>query len=133
MDDGRRATDSGYQLTVNSSQLTVHSSQLAEIVDQLPDHLGWGSATLTAVLRARARRLRDRGSKRVDDNRAQTIALQTPAVRQEPASEPTQISGSDTIMLAPSLGLAILRSKRAAAARVWLLLQASSQRSDKQS
>lgn len=128
--NSQQPTDNNQSSTVVGEYLSL--AELAEVVDRLPDHLGWGSATQTAVLRAYARRMRSqdmRAQERVQDeeNRgtgSNGIFTPQPApIGDEPAPEAPEVTDSGTVSLAPSLGLAILRHKQAPAARLWLLLR----------
>ena len=86
----------------------------------LPDHLGWGSAAQTAVLRAAAlRRAAQRG--RTPEPARRSVLPWPP--EGPPAREVAPPSKTGTIPLAPSLGLAVLRHKEAAVFRLWLLLR----------
>lgn len=83
---------------------------LGKVLPQLPAHLGWGSAALTAVYRART----------------------TPPVEHQPilpvvAVPPTTThtkSLQPVISLHPTLALALLKKNHVAAGRVWLILRA---------
>lgn len=130
------------QLTVNSQQPTANNLQatanfegrrtaglagLATVVTSLPDHLGWGSAAQTAVLRAAAKR---RNKRHPTEKKSDISWLEglRPAIEPAPliplTGKEAQFSADATISLAPSLGLAILRKKQAACSRLWLLLRA---------
>jgi hypothetical protein len=97
------------------------------MVAGLPEHLGWGSAAQTVVLRAAAKR---RNKSHQTDKKIDLTWLEglRPAIESAPPTQPiskkAQFSANATISLAPSLGLAILRKKQAACSRLWLLLRA---------
>ncbi|MFL7838204.1 MAG: hypothetical protein ACK2T4_07165 [Candidatus Promineifilaceae bacterium] len=131
----------GDQLSVISNQSSVHRSlvtghgspvtghrsldtdQLVKIVAGLPDHLGWGSAAQTAVLRAAARRHLEQPQKDNGEALSFVKPRRTCNSKTDFQEEP-QFSADGSISIAPSLGLAILRHKQAAPARLWLLLRA---------
>jgi hypothetical protein len=106
-----------------SKQLNVNSKQLAKMAADLPDHLGWGSAAQTAVLRASAKRHLDQ-PQTIDGSNRSPDQLPPPEEPRITPHEKQEFSASDTVSLAPSLGLAILRKKQAAPARLWLILRA---------
>lgn len=93
-------------------------STLGECVGQLPLHLGWESARVTAVLRQEqksdacdvGREIRHR------DNRTPAITHHASRIT-PPQERPT------TIKVYPSVAQGILREGHAAAGRVWLLLR----------
>ncbi len=81
------------------------------LVDALPEHLGWGSQQLTAVLRRRSL--------------AKKKAAGSPAL---PANQPQLPAGDrpslpSGVKLYPDIGLGMLRNEMAAAGRIWLLLR----------
>jgi hypothetical protein len=108
--------------TEQPSEISHHSwVQLAALVAGLPQHLGWGSAAQTAMLRAAAGRHID------TQQQASCAHSHWWAQLQESESSPEaapRLSADGTVSLAPSLGLAILRQKQAPTARLWLLLRA---------
>jgi hypothetical protein len=100
------------------------SEQLVAMVSGLPEHLGWGSAAQTAVLRAAAERYKNPAPKndreRLSPEKLWPAANYGGVTKEE---QPFDLTG--TVSIAPSLGLAILRHKKAASARLWLLLRAA--------
>jgi len=87
-------------------------------LENLPDHLGWESAPLTATLRQenwRPCQVEERESAR---SRSWVPAMTKPTTRE--IHEPVV---RRHIKLYPEIGLAILRQELAAPARIWLLLQ----------
>jgi hypothetical protein len=79
-------------------------------VAQLPLHLGWGSAAVTAVLRKK-----EALSGSVASDQWPVSAPQTP----QPTSQAPQPT---TVKLYPDVALGMLRRELAAAGRIWLLL-----------
>ena len=77
---------------------------------QIPLHLGWGSAAVTAVLRKQAP-----ASKQGASGKWQVTRPLTP----KPEYRPTQPA---TIKLYPDMALGMLQQELAAAGRIWLLL-----------
>lgn len=87
------------------------SPSLSHIATQLPPHLGWESAAVTAVVRKGIQKegIRDW---RLEIEDCQTISnLQSP------------ISTNETIKLYPDVAIGMLRQKQERAGRVWLLLR----------
>jgi hypothetical protein len=109
--------------SLDSGQRSADTGQLITAVSELPQHLGWGSAPLTAALRAAA--AREQGS--VNSARGSVISAQGSMDGEEGKTERESTEKEavrESVSLSPSLGLAILRNKKAAGARVWLLLRA---------
>lgn len=105
-------------LRIPHSPLRIPHSSWLELLSALPEHLGWGSAAQTAVLRAAARR---DSAGQDDDDRAWIADLRPQRARDKTAELATPPA---TVALPPALGLAILKQKEAAAGRLWLLLRA---------
>ncbi|MCB9430557.1 MAG: hypothetical protein H6668_01095 [Ardenticatenaceae bacterium] len=101
-------------VSANSQQPTDDGLQpTAATIAQLPEHLGWGSAALTAVLRP----------KTTNHEPRTTDASHTPHPTPHSPLPAAPAATSPTITLYPTLTLAMLRQKRVPAGRVWLLLR----------
>lgn len=111
----------------------------AEKIATLPDHLGWGSEALTAVLRRRQQE-----SERVDDDQGLSQAeprdwlarLSDTAVSNSTSTNNTQTTSSNNqqspigssqtnswVKLYPDIGLGMLRQELTAPGRLWLMLR----------
>lgn len=107
---------------------SVRDGALLESLAALPDHLGWGSAALTAVLRRR-----QQAANAVDDGQAWVNSLpqeftlsstESKPARDQTESPPTQnFPSSDTVKLYPDIGLGMLRQEMTAPGRLWLMLR----------
>ena len=101
-------------VSANSQQPTDDGLQpTAATIAQLPEHLGWGSAALTAVLRP----------KTTNHEPRTTDASHTPHPTPHSPHPAAPAATPPTITLYPTLALAMLRQKRVPAGRVWLLLR----------
>ena len=124
--DGNQLPVASKQFPVSSNQSSGHCSlntdQLAEMVARLPNHLGWGSTAQTAILRAAAKRRSE--PSREDGEHLSTEKLWPVEIAGTDTNQEGKPAAPDSVFLAPSLGLAILRHKLAAPARLWLLLRA---------
>jgi hypothetical protein len=111
----------------------------AGVVATLPEHLGWGSAALTAVLRGR-----EQTTEPIDDAQTWTASLRqqvnlTPfaasgscanltgnqtSKRSQSTTQALQSFRSNTdVKLYPDIGLGMLRQEMTAPGRLWLLLR----------
>ena len=111
----------------------------AEKMATLPDHLGWGSEALTAVLRRRQQE-----SERVDDDQGLSQAeprdwlarLSDTALSNSTSTNNTQTTSSNNqqsplgslqtnswVKLYPDIGLGMLRQELTAPGRLWLMLR----------
>ena len=89
-------------------------------VQQLPAHLGWGSAPLTAVIRHAKQE--DGTQAFTDEHRFTNQHIcENPCLSVSHSQNATP--QKETIILHPDLGLALLREEQTAAGRVWLLLR----------
>ena len=86
-------------------------------VNGLPDHLGWDSMSLTAVLR------RQHKHKKNDAAATSQTANVPPEAPSPTPKSPTSSAVDQTIKLYPDIALGILRREQAAAGRLWLLLR----------
>ena len=84
----------------------------------LPAHLGWGSAAVTAVLRAHQPRECTVSTSTVASVPVPASALPEPMVAGE-----TAVSLPETVRLYPDIALAMLRRNVVASGRLWLLLR----------
>lgn len=80
-------------------------------LDKLPLHLGWGSSTLTAVLRPHHHPLSPTSN-------PPSVSSAQPAVILEKRPSPTAV-----FKLYPDLALAMLRTNRTAVGRIWYILR----------
>lgn len=90
---------------------------LAEIVANLPPHLGWGSQPLTAALRA---------AERENEPNTAVPAPDPPPPTSTPPDTPNPDLGPaapPAIRLHPDIGLGMLQQGQTAAGRIWLLLR----------
>ncbi len=92
-------------------------------VISLPEHLGWGSPAVTAVLRGseaakRRSQLTTHNSATPQPRNLATSQPRNPATPQPRNSAPPQ-----TCKLYPDVALGMLRKEQAAAGRIWLLLR----------
>lgn len=95
-------------------------------VTELPDHLGWGSGAVTAVLRRRWQ-----GTRLNEEPRDWVVCLQETAVvkssvtnhnrKGNPSENNPQSDG--WVKLYPTIGLGMLRQEIAAPGRLWLMLR----------
>jgi hypothetical protein len=97
-------------LTSSCSSQPIIRHPSSVIREQLPEHLGWESATVTAVLRKNKP-----ASRQVASGKWQVDSLPTP----KPKSKSTRPA---TVKLFPDIALGMLRQEMAAAGRIWLLL-----------
>lgn len=115
----------GWPLNIGGS---IRDGASLESPAALPDHLGWGSAALTAVLRRRQQVVNA-----IDDGQAwlnsspqefkPSSAESKPACDQA-ESPPTQnFPSSDAVKLYPDIGLRMLRQEMTAPGRLWLMLR----------
>ncbi|KAA3663019.1 MAG: hypothetical protein DWQ04_11795, partial [Chloroflexi bacterium] len=81
----------------------------------LPDHLGWGSEVLTAVLRQAAGNATHYNKKSAIAMTGETAIFSNP--------QPSIPNPNDTIKLFPDIALGMLRAEQAAPGRIWLLLR----------
>lgn len=100
------------------------ATTVAEAISALPDHLGWGSETLTAVLRRR------QDKKKPDANNNDWLAARASTVASgSGASDRAEIESScppqreNWVKLYPDIGLGMLREEMTAPGRLWLLLR----------
>lgn len=106
----------GLPVDQRSAPPTTVSLATAHVAAHLPEHLGWGSTTLTAV----ARQTRQ-------PNTATTINTDwplEPALCDPPpnATFPSP-SGNDTLKLYPDIAIGLLSQEQTAPGRIWLLLR----------
>jgi hypothetical protein len=116
----------------NHSHQDRHSTKVSQesplAYPQLPDHLGWGSAGLTAVLRRAAHskyQQVERGpaqSPKWIDSMQRETSLNP---RSEEVGSPAIGNEPRIVNLQPAIAMGMLRNKLAASGRVWLLLRAS--------
>lgn len=94
------------------------SSSISAAVTALPVHLGWGSHTLTAVVRRRQQTL-------VQAQASQAWRAPATAPAPDPESIPAISASeqSDSVILYPDVALAMLRQEQTAPGRLWLLLR----------
>lgn len=102
------------------------TTPLADVVQQLPAHLGWGSLAATAVLRTQSARQKSQAAATPPPPAIQQVHPKAQS-RSEHRVD-SRLRGNDTVQAAtirlyPSLALGMLREKQAAAGRVWLLLR----------
>jgi hypothetical protein len=99
-----------------SSSTNVNPSE-----HKIPDHLGWGSARLTAALKATQAQQAKTGDGEPDGTLTPTPKLQpkNPEFNGRQADSPNRCR----IKLYPDLALGMLKQKQEAAGRIWLLLQ----------
>ncbi|MFQ5433675.1 MAG: hypothetical protein ACE5FD_02260 [Anaerolineae bacterium] len=93
----------------------------ADVFAGLPDHLGWGSGPLTAVLRSTRRHKPHNNRKRAAYERGES-EIET-AVSLPKLLSVKQPNPDDTVKLYPDIALGMLRVEQAAAGRIWLLLR----------
>lgn len=107
---------SGNQSSVNGIQLpeTDHRSPITD----LPPHLGWGSAAVTAVLRKTANQVQPDSKKAVEETAVSTKSQSPILIPQSLIPNP-----NDTIKLFPDIARGMLLQEQAAAGRIWLLLR----------
>lgn len=106
------------QMVVKTAVSDDRPQTTAETIAQLPAHLGWGSAALTAVLRSGTM---DDGRRMTDDR--QPTPDDTPLPTPHPLLPTVPATTPPTITLYPTLALAMLRQQQVPAGRVWLLLR----------
>ncbi len=94
------------------------SATLVEKVAALPDHLGWGGAAVTAVIRATQPHQAKIGSVQILNQPPRSAAC-------SPQTTPTALESSDkdTVKLFPDIALGLLHQSQEAPGRVWLLLR----------
>ena len=102
----------------------LDAAALIEKVETLPDHLGWGSEVLTAVLR----RLQQANKPAVTRDDWPTVLASTVAVRPGPSGSTRDKScrcprSESWVKLYPDIGLGMLRQEKTAPGRLWLLLR----------
>ena len=117
----------GYSLQPNASPSPSEQNSFLS-AHTIPDHLGWESAALTAALRAAYRRREKAGT--TSDWRPATefiLGDGQPMLDQRTLDQrtldPCEIASDHSIKLYPDIALGMLRQERAAAGRIWLLLQ----------
>jgi hypothetical protein len=102
---------------LHSDPPSMPAAVMAVTVANLPDHLGWGSAALTAVLRhAVSSPAGEMATAVIPDEQ-----YQLPPLTNTPAIAPD--IGHDWVKLYPDIGLGMLRQEMEAAGRLWLLLR----------
>lgn len=107
----------------------VPAPPIAETIETLPEHLGWGSEAVTAVVRTGYQRQRERAARAAAQSLSWLPAL--PCEKSPPSAAGKESTGFSaphvtpdaTVKLYPSIALGILRHKQAAAGRLWLLLR----------
>ncbi|HRQ41606.1 MAG TPA: hypothetical protein PLD25_27110 [Chloroflexota bacterium] len=104
----------------------------AEKIAALPDHLGWGSEALTAVLRRRRQESGcvddDQGLSRAEPREtAGSNSIPTNNAQAAPSSNQQSLGSSSQtnswVKLYPDIGLGMLRQELTAPGRLWLLLR----------
>ncbi|MCI0393775.1 MAG: hypothetical protein L0332_24505 [Chloroflexi bacterium] len=119
-------TPSGGRMT--SPATATEQPAVADPWSTLPDHLGWGSASLTAAMRAaRPRRPQagaegERGRQGAKEPWGQGESFE-PELSTLDTTTQLHNYTTTSIRLYPDLTLAMLRRKQAAAGRLWLLLR----------
>ena len=118
---------SGSDVPAEPATCAEAAGTTAEIIAQLPDHLGWGSDRLTAVLRQRQLRLgaaeaADEASTWRPGSTTRLAEQAAPAVEKDPPPlRPFDPEG--TVKLYPDIALGMLQRKQATVGRLWLLLR----------
>ncbi len=97
---------------------------LTAVIEAAPAHLGWGSESLTAVVRQRKQQ-KSGGVADEQDWLARLAALshQPPATSHQPPATNPQPPTDACIKLYPDIGLGMLRREMAAPGRLWLALR----------
>jgi hypothetical protein len=118
------ATDHGRSLST--------SKDLANYPTHLPDHLGWGSETLTRALKATRSSERHQPKSKPNDlehpQRELAEELVIHCSLQPPEPIPQHDLPANDIKLYPDIALALLREQLVAPGRLWLLLRYIDQR-----
>jgi hypothetical protein len=96
-----------------SNRLSVTSNP-SSVIRELPEHLGWGSVPLTAVLRSKVTQTK------TEPTWWQSLEAEVDNPTTPPTPNPIK---KQTIRLHPSLALGLLREEQAASGRIWLLLR----------
>lgn len=112
----------------NERQNTI-ALAFAGSIANLPEHLGWGSVTLTRALRAAALYRQTTSTAESEGGRRWHEGVRRQAAEKdrevgEAVADVTLRPLPTSVTLPPSLGLAILRKRKAAVGRLWLLLRA---------
>ena len=98
------------------SQSGDEAERTAEPLAVIPNHLGWGSERLTAVLRQRIQRQ----AKETPKSKAESDAFAGHKPVRGPNLDPEP---PDWVKLYPDIGLGMLREGAAAPGRLWLMLR----------
>lgn len=107
-------------LPFSHSEEEVSHVNFHELVTQLPDHLGWGSAVATAVLRTkRPKAVKGRASKTWLPNLNCTKRDRKDSLNAVDSNS----NAKDWVKLYPDIGLGMLRQELTAPGRLWLLLR----------
>ncbi len=90
-----------------------------QLTNALPDHLGWGTARITAVLRQTTRTAKVPPSVNdwMDGGQSEGFVAHTAVSPQKPFPQ------KEIIKLYPSIALGMLQKEATAAGRIWLLLK----------
>ena len=97
----------------------VRDDSAAEPVAAIPEHLGWGSERLTAVLRQRQHR-----QSKIGDSRTKGEEPPRGSSAENKGGNPDSVlEPPDWVKLYPDIGLGILREGAAAPGRLWLMLR----------
>ena len=108
------------RLCAQQAQRPFPQRAAADLTEHLPDHLGWGTAQLTAVLR-QATQSADNSPE--NDNWIETVQPLESAVETAVSdSSPSNIKEA-IVKLYPSIALGMLQKEATAAGRIWLLLK----------
>ncbi|MCP4360668.1 MAG: hypothetical protein GY796_21885 [Chloroflexi bacterium] len=88
---------------------------LSQTITHLPDHLGWGSQTVTQTIRSHCDEAK--GENSLPDLPVVKVALDNTAVSPPPPPQ------KQTIKLFPDIAIGMLQQEAAASGRIWLLLR----------
>lgn len=105
----------GLPVKVSTAPLSPPSPDLQNAKEELPEHLGWGSVPLTAVLRRRLHQKQSQLPTSISPLPPPSQVNSHPVVPPAPPSAHFQLH--------PDIGLAMLREEQVAAGRIWLLLR----------
>ncbi len=92
-------------------------SSVTRVISHLPNHLGWESAAVTAVLRTSKQQVSKPASQQV----SKLASQKTPPTRATPHTR--KPANLQTCKLYPDVALGMLQQEQAAAGRIWLLLR----------
>ncbi|HFE67539.1 MAG TPA: hypothetical protein ENJ93_09785, partial [Chloroflexi bacterium] len=94
---------------------------LAAVIEAAPAHLGWGSESLTAVVRQRKQQ--KSGGVADEQDWLARLAAQTPTPSHQPPATNHQPPTDACVKLYPDIGLGMLRQEVTASGRLWLMLR----------